>query len=188
MLELDDRDVAVRVACVRASRRDPRLSARRSLVQAGVPEEDAAHVAAQVHMLMKGSIVAAGEGDTHAAARAREVVQRCSSRTSACDRLDPELLRRHRAPSRRASIFCIATSRAKSGEPCFGFTSRLNGEKPQSSVAPRRSTGMCFAAVRSSSRTLSGVSTSGVSGLTTPDEADLADAVASARLYSPQSS
>jgi hypothetical protein len=45
------------------------------------------------------------------------------------------------------AIFCIAMSRAKSGEPCLGFSSRLNGEKPQSSVAPRRSTGMCFAAL-----------------------------------------
>ena len=46
----------------------------------------------------------------------------------------------------RFEIFCIAMSRAKSGEPCFGFSSRLKGEKPQSSVAPRRSGGMCFAA------------------------------------------
>ena len=50
------------------------------------------------------------------------------------------------APLTRFAIFCIAMSRAKSGEPCFGFSSRLKGEKPQSSVAPRRSFGMSFAA------------------------------------------
>jgi hypothetical protein len=32
-------------------------------------------------------------------------------------------------------------SRATSGEPCFGLTSMLNGEKPQSSVEPSRSFG-----------------------------------------------
>ena len=40
-------------------------------------------------------------------------------------------------------------SRAKSGEPCRGFRSRLKGEKPQSSVAPRRFAGMCLAAATS---------------------------------------
>jgi AcrR family transcriptional regulator len=72
MLELDDRDSRVRVACVE------HLSAIRGFVgalaeEAGVPPEDAAHVAAQWHILMKGSIVAAAEGDTLAAARAREL-------------------------------------------------------------------------------------------------------------------
>ena len=57
-------------------------------------------------------------------------------------------------------IFCIATSRAKSGEPCRGLTSRLKGEKPQSSVAPSMSLGMCWAAIISSFRTCSAVSTS----------------------------
>ena len=38
-----------------------------------MPPDDAAHVAAQWHILMKGSIVAAAEGDTLAAARAREL-------------------------------------------------------------------------------------------------------------------
>jgi AcrR family transcriptional regulator len=74
MLELDDRESAVRVACVQ------HLAAIRGfvgelLVSAGLSEDDAAHVAAQVHMLMKGSIVAAGEGDVQAAARAREVCE-----------------------------------------------------------------------------------------------------------------
>jgi AcrR family transcriptional regulator len=72
MLELDDRESRVRVACVE------HLSAIRGFVgalaeEAGVPPEDAAHVAAQWHILMKGSIVAAAEGDTLAAARAREL-------------------------------------------------------------------------------------------------------------------
>jgi AcrR family transcriptional regulator len=74
MLELDDRESPVRVACVQ------HLAAirgfvRGQLVEAGVPDDDSAHVAAQVHMLMKGSIVAAGEGDVQAAARAREVCE-----------------------------------------------------------------------------------------------------------------
>src|SRR5882724_8551657 len=40
------------------------------------------------------------------------------------------------APFKRLAIFWKAMSRATSGEPCFGLTSMLNGEKPQSSVAP----------------------------------------------------
>jgi AcrR family transcriptional regulator len=72
MLELDDRDSRVRQACVE------HLAAIRGFVrglavEAGVPEGDADHVAAQWHILMKGSIVAAGEGDREAAARAREL-------------------------------------------------------------------------------------------------------------------
>ena len=72
MLELDDRTSPVRVACVE------HLAAIRGFVRdlalaAGVPESDAAHVAAQWHLLMKGSIVAAGEGDQQAAGRAREL-------------------------------------------------------------------------------------------------------------------
>jgi AcrR family transcriptional regulator len=72
MLELDDRDSRVRRACVE------HLAAIRGFVRglavdAGVPEGDADHVAAQWHILMKGSIVAAAEGDTLAAARAREL-------------------------------------------------------------------------------------------------------------------
>ena len=70
MLELDDRESRVRVACVE------HLVAIRGFVRglaidAGVAEADADHVAAQWHILMKGSIVAAAEGDTAAAARAR---------------------------------------------------------------------------------------------------------------------
>jgi AcrR family transcriptional regulator len=72
MLELDDRDSRVRKACVE------HLAAIRGFVRelaeaAGVPEGDAGHVAAQWHLLMKGSIVAAAEGDRLAAARAREL-------------------------------------------------------------------------------------------------------------------
>jgi AcrR family transcriptional regulator len=72
MLELDDRESRVRRACVE------HLAAIRAFVRelalaAGVPERDAAHVAAQWHLLMKGSIVAAAEGDVQAAARAREL-------------------------------------------------------------------------------------------------------------------
>lgn len=44
-------------------------------------------------------------------------------------------------PATRFVIFWNATSRAKSGEPWFGFSSIENGEKPQSSVEPRRSLG-----------------------------------------------
>jgi AcrR family transcriptional regulator len=72
MLELDDRASPVRRACVE------HLAAIREFVRelalaAGVPEGDAAHVAAQWHLLMKGSIVAAAEGDHLAAGRAREL-------------------------------------------------------------------------------------------------------------------
>jgi AcrR family transcriptional regulator len=72
MLELDDRAAPVRVACVE------HLAAIRGFVRdlalaAGVPGDDADHVAAQWHILMKGSIVAAGEGDVLAAGRAREL-------------------------------------------------------------------------------------------------------------------
>jgi len=72
MLELDDRESRVRVACVE------HLVAIRSFVRglavaAGVADADADHVAAQWHILMKGSIVAAAEGDTAAAGRAREL-------------------------------------------------------------------------------------------------------------------
>jgi hypothetical protein len=72
MLELDDRGSQVRRACVE------HLAAIRRFVRelalaAGVPEGDADHVAAQWHLLMKGSIVAAAEGDSLAAGRAREL-------------------------------------------------------------------------------------------------------------------
>jgi AcrR family transcriptional regulator len=70
MLELTDRSDPGRVASVR------HLSVIREFLaglaaEAGV--EDAAGFAHQWHILMKGSIVAAAEGDTAAAARAREL-------------------------------------------------------------------------------------------------------------------
>ena len=49
-------------------------------------------------------------------------------------------------PCTRLLIFCQAVSRAKSGDPWLGFSSMLNGEKPQSSVAPSCSFGMKLAA------------------------------------------
>ena len=72
MLELDDRESRVRVACVE------HLVAIRGFVRglavdAGVAEADADHVAAQWHILMKGSIVSAAEGDLEAAARAKQL-------------------------------------------------------------------------------------------------------------------
>jgi len=72
MLELDDRGSPVRQACV------AHLAAIRGFVRdlaeaAGVEPGHAGHVAAQWHILMKGSIVAAAEGDALAAARAREL-------------------------------------------------------------------------------------------------------------------
>ncbi len=61
------------------------------------------------------------------------------------------------APLIRSVIFAKATSRAKSGEPFLGFTSMLKGEKPQSSVAPKRALGMYFDAVTRASHTSSAV-------------------------------
>ena len=50
-------------------------------------------------------------------------------------------------PSTRDLIFVESdVARATSGEPCFGLTSTLNREKPQSSVEPRRSFAVYFAA------------------------------------------
>jgi AcrR family transcriptional regulator len=70
MLELGDRETAVRRACVGhlANIRDV---LRPLAEEAGVADPDA--FARQWHILMKGSIVAAAEGDREAAARAREV-------------------------------------------------------------------------------------------------------------------
>jgi AcrR family transcriptional regulator len=70
MLELDDREHPVRRASV------DRLSAIRGILgelaqEAGAADPDA--FARQWHILMKGSIVAAGEGDRQAAVRAREM-------------------------------------------------------------------------------------------------------------------
>jgi AcrR family transcriptional regulator len=70
MLELTDREDVARVACVR------HLSVIREFLAelaeaAGVADPEA--FARQWHILMKGSIVAAAEGDAHAAARAQEL-------------------------------------------------------------------------------------------------------------------
>jgi AcrR family transcriptional regulator len=70
LLEMGTAEHPVRAACVR------HLAEIRSFLAglaeaAGVPDADA--VACQWHILMKGSIVAATEGDTHAAARAQEL-------------------------------------------------------------------------------------------------------------------
>ena len=70
LLELDDRDNAVRQACVQ------HLANIRTFVAglagaAGVADPDA--LARQWHILMKGSIVSAAEGDRQAGMRAREL-------------------------------------------------------------------------------------------------------------------
>ncbi len=70
LLEVTDRDSLVRQASVQ------HLANIRSYLcglaaEAGVADPDS--FARQWHILMKGSIVAAAEGDTHAAARAREL-------------------------------------------------------------------------------------------------------------------
>ncbi len=70
LLEVTDRDSPVRQASVQ------HLANIRSYLhelasEAGVEDPDS--FARQWHILMKGSIVAAAEGDTHAAARAREL-------------------------------------------------------------------------------------------------------------------
>jgi AcrR family transcriptional regulator len=70
LLEVTDRDSPVRQASVQHL-----ANIRRYLsdlaAQAGVADPDA--FARQWHILMKGSIIAAAEGDTHAAARARQL-------------------------------------------------------------------------------------------------------------------
>jgi AcrR family transcriptional regulator len=70
LLEVTDRDSPVRQACIR------HLANIRSYLcelatEAGVADPDA--FARQWHILMKGSIISAAEGDTQAAARAREL-------------------------------------------------------------------------------------------------------------------
>ena len=72
MLEIADSEHPVHRASVQ------HLTAIRAYVadlaeQAGVPAEDADGFARQWHILMKGSIVAAAEGDDQAGARAREL-------------------------------------------------------------------------------------------------------------------
>src|SRR5829696_4867749 len=70
MLEVTDEDHPVREASV-AHLATIRDFLRELADEAGIAEPDA--VARQWHILMKGSIVAAAEGDAHAAARAREL-------------------------------------------------------------------------------------------------------------------
>ena len=70
MLELDDQSHPVRLATV-AHLATIRTFLRQLATQAGVNDPDG--LARQWHILMKGSIVAAGEGDADAALRAREI-------------------------------------------------------------------------------------------------------------------
>ncbi|MEA2456151.1 MAG: hypothetical protein QOI45_2413 [Thermoleophilaceae bacterium] len=70
LLEFDDRESAVRQATVEHLR-NIRAFLRELATEAGAADPDA--LAHQWHILMKGSIVAAGEGDQLAAARAREI-------------------------------------------------------------------------------------------------------------------
>jgi hypothetical protein len=70
LLELDDREDPVRVASVRHLE-NIRAFLRELAREAGVADVD--DFARQWHILMKGSIVAAAEGDALAAARAQEV-------------------------------------------------------------------------------------------------------------------
>ena len=70
MLEVGDPDHPVRSACVRHLA-EIRSFLARLAEEAGVQDPDA--FARQWHILMKGSIIAAAEGDERAAARAREL-------------------------------------------------------------------------------------------------------------------
>jgi AcrR family transcriptional regulator len=70
MLELPERGNPVRDACVRHLAEIRRFLAGLA-EEAGIADPDA--FARQWHILMKGSIVSAAEGDTMAAARAREI-------------------------------------------------------------------------------------------------------------------
>jgi AcrR family transcriptional regulator len=70
MLEFADRSSPVRQASV-AHLAEIRAFLRELATDAGAPDPDA--FARQWHILMKGSIIAAGEGDTEAALRAREL-------------------------------------------------------------------------------------------------------------------
>jgi AcrR family transcriptional regulator len=70
LLEFDERDHEVRQATV-THLRTIRAFLRQLATDAGADDPDA--LAHQWHILMKGSIVAAGEGDREAARRAREI-------------------------------------------------------------------------------------------------------------------
>ncbi len=78
-------------------------------------------------------------------------------------------------------------SRAMSGEPWLGLTSIENGEKPQSSVEPSWSLGMCLAAASNWLRTSSGDSMRGFSGLMTPIQAICLTPFASLRMLAAMS-
>jgi AcrR family transcriptional regulator len=179
MIEINEREHPVHQAAV------GHLANIRDYIEAlaaatGIGDTDS--FARQWHILMKGSIMAAHEGDTAAAARARELGElllkehgclparartlRLAARYAGQPR--PSFSAASFVPSTRLVIFCQAVSRAKSGEPWFGFSSMLNGENPQSSVAPSCSFGMKLAARTRASLTSSGLSTRGFSGLITP--------------------
>ena len=72
LLEFDDRNHPIHLAC-----RDQLARIRELLIElateAGIADPD--HFARQWHILMKGSIVSAGEGDVEAAKRAQEVAR-----------------------------------------------------------------------------------------------------------------
>ena len=70
MLEIDDVDSPVRQATVRHLA-DIRAFVRGLAEEAGIPDADG--FARQWHILMKGSIVSAAEGDSEAAARAKQM-------------------------------------------------------------------------------------------------------------------
>jgi AcrR family transcriptional regulator len=72
LLEIDDRDHMLNIAAARHLA-TIRAFLRSLAVAAGLAESDADAFASQWHILMKGSIVAAGEGDVDAARRAQEV-------------------------------------------------------------------------------------------------------------------
>jgi AcrR family transcriptional regulator len=74
LLEIDDRDHMLNIAAARHLA-TIRAFLRSLAVEAGVAETDADTFASQWHILMKGSIVAAGEGDRLAARRAQEIGQ-----------------------------------------------------------------------------------------------------------------
>lgn len=68
LLEMSEPDSAIRRACVNHLA-NIRMILHGIAVDAGAPDPD--NLARQWHILMKGSIVAAGEGDMHAASRAQ---------------------------------------------------------------------------------------------------------------------
>ena len=225
MIEINDREHPVDQASGRAPGEYPRLSSSGLAAEAGVDDPD--RFARKWHILMKGSIMAAHEGDAAAAApgpgtrraAARPARHRLplTGRAAADLSPRPELLHlpasmhcrgngacpvpaavRSRSADARVSprpagylrpgwlIFWKATSRAKSGEPWLGFSSMLNGEKPQSSVAASCSFGMKLAARTSASRTSSRALDPRVQRVDHPDVGHLRNALASSRQVAPR--